>query len=90
MGVQFCAENARWHRPGNITPLCVANFTLQPTPRVAVQLGRHAATIQSSFAAAKLNGLDQARWLAYTLDILPTRPSSKIDSVLPFANSTQP
>ncbi|MBB6133244.1 hypothetical protein HD842_001355 [Massilia aurea] len=35
----------------------------------------------------KLNGLDPARWLANTLDKLPTCPSSKIDSLLPFADS---
>jgi transposase len=51
--------------------------------------GRRAAAIQSLFAAAKLNGLDPARWLADTLDKLPTCPNSKIDSLLPFANSTQ-
>jgi transposase len=52
--------------------------------------GRRAAAIQSLFATAKLNGLDPARWLADTLDKLPTCPNSKIDSLLPFANSTQP
>ena len=51
--------------------------------------GRRAAAIQSLFATAKLNGLDPARWLADTLDKLPTCPNSKIDSLLPFANSTQ-
>lgn len=52
--------------------------------------GRRAAAIQSLFATAKLNGLDPARWLAETLEELPTCPNSKIDSLLPFANSTQP
>lgn len=52
--------------------------------------GRRAAAIQSLFATAKLNGLDPARWLADTLENLPTCPNSKIDSLLPFANSTQP
>jgi transposase len=52
--------------------------------------GRRAAAIQSLFATAKLNGLDPARWLADTLEKLPTCPNSKIDSLLPFANSTQP
>lgn len=52
--------------------------------------GRRAAAIQSLFATAKLNGLDPARWLADTLDKLPTCPNSRIDSLLPFANSTQP
>ncbi|NHZ83972.1 IS66 family transposase [Massilia sp. CCM 8695] len=51
--------------------------------------GRRAAAIQSLFATAKLNGLDPARWLADTLAKLPTCPNSKIDSLLPFANSTQ-
>jgi len=52
--------------------------------------GRRAAAIQSLFATAKLNGLDPARWLADTLEKLPACPNSKIDSLLPFANSTQP
>ena len=52
--------------------------------------GRRAAAIQSLFATAKLNGLDPARWLANTLDKLPTCPNSQIDSLLPFANFTQP
>ncbi|MDQ1815789.1 IS66 family transposase [Massilia sp. CCM 9210] len=51
--------------------------------------GRRAAAIQSLFASAKLDGLDPARWLADTLEKLPTCPNSKIDSLLPFANSTQ-
>ena len=51
--------------------------------------GRRAAAIQSLFATAKLNGLDPARWLAETLKRLPTCPNSKIDSLLPFAQSTQ-
>lgn len=51
--------------------------------------GRRAAAIQSLFATAKLNGLDPARWLADTLEKLPTCPNSKIDSLLPFVNSTQ-
>lgn len=51
--------------------------------------GRRAAAIQSLFATAKLNGLDPARWLADTLEKLPTCPNSKIDSLLPFATSTQ-
>lgn len=49
--------------------------------------GRRAAAIQSLFATAKLNGLDPARWLADTLENLPTCPNSRIDSLLPFANS---
>lgn len=51
--------------------------------------GRRAAAIQSLFATAKLNGLDPACWLADTLEKLPTCPNSKMDSLLPFANSTQ-
>ena len=51
--------------------------------------GRRAAAIQSLFATAKLNGLDPASWLADTLEALPTCPNSRIDSLLPFTNSTQ-
>jgi transposase len=51
--------------------------------------GRRAAAIQSLFATAKLNGLDPAGWLADTLEALPTCPNSRIDSLLPFTNSTQ-
>lgn len=51
--------------------------------------GRRAAAIQSLFATAKLNGIDPAKWLADTLERLPTCPNSRIDSLLPFANSTQ-
>ena len=50
--------------------------------------GRRAAAIQSLFATAKLNGLDPARWLADTLEKLPTCPNSRIDSLLPFTHST--
>lgn len=50
--------------------------------------GRRAAASQSLFATAKLNGLDPARWLADTLDRLPTCPNSRIYSLLPFADST--
>ncbi|EKU79659.1 transposase domain-containing protein, partial [Massilia timonae] len=49
---------------------------------------RRAAVIQSLFATAKLNGLDPARWLAETLEKLPTCPNSRIDSLLPFSDST--
>lgn len=51
--------------------------------------GRRAAAIQSLFATAKLNGLDPARWLADTLERLPTCPNNRLDSLLPFPNSTQ-
>ena len=50
--------------------------------------GRRAAAIQSLFATAKLNGLDSARWLAETLEKLPTCSNSRIDSLLPFVDST--
>ena len=50
--------------------------------------GRRVAVIQSLFATAKLNGLDPARWLAETLEKLPTCPNSRIDSLLPFSDST--
>jgi len=50
--------------------------------------GRRAAAIQSLFATAKLNGLDPARWLAETLEKLPTCSNSRIDSLLPFVDST--
>ncbi len=52
--------------------------------------GRRAAAIQTLLATAKLNGLEPLRWLSDTLEKLPTCPSSKIDSLLPFAQSTQP
>jgi transposase len=52
--------------------------------------GRRAAAIQSLFATAKLNGLDPSRWLADTLEKLPTCPNSQIDSLLPFAIATRP
>jgi transposase len=52
--------------------------------------GRRAAAIQSLLATAKLNGLEPLRWLSDTLEKLPTCPNSKIDSLLPFAQSTQP
>ena len=52
--------------------------------------GRRAAAIQSLLATAKLNGLEPLRWLSDTLDKLPTCPNSKIDSLLPFAQSSEP
>jgi len=52
--------------------------------------GRRAAAIQSLFATAKLNGLDPSRWLADTLEKLPTCPNSQIDSLLPLVIATQP
>ena len=55
----------------------------------SARAGRRAAAIQSPFANSKLNGLDPARWLADTLDQLPTCPNSKIDSLLPFVSFTQ-
>lgn len=51
--------------------------------------GRRAAAIQSLLGTAKLNGLDPLAWLTDTLQRLPTCPNSKIDSLLPFVNSTQ-
>jgi transposase len=51
--------------------------------------GRRAAAIQSLLATAKLNGIESMRWLTDTLAALPTCPNSKIDSLLPFAKSTQ-
>ena len=50
--------------------------------------GHRAAAIQSLFATAKLNGLDPACWLGQKLERLPTCPNSRIDSLLPFADST--
>jgi hypothetical protein len=55
----------------------------------SARAGRRAAAIQSLLATAKLNGLDPARWLADALERLPTCPNSRIDSLLPFANSNQ-
>jgi transposase len=52
--------------------------------------GRRAAAIQTLLATAKLNGLEPLRWLTETLEKLPTCPNSQIDSLLPFAKSTQP
>jgi transposase len=52
--------------------------------------GRRAAAIQSLLATAKLNGLEPLRWLTDTLENLPSCPNSRIDSLLPFAQSTQP
>jgi transposase len=46
--------------------------------------GFRAAAIQSLFATAKLNGVDPAKWLAETLEKLPTHPHSRIDELLPF------
>ncbi|MET3135307.1 hypothetical protein AAKU55_005615 [Oxalobacteraceae bacterium GrIS 1.11] len=40
-------------------------------------------------ATAKLNGLEPLRWLTNTLDALPTCPNSQIDSLLPFAKSSE-
>jgi hypothetical protein len=51
--------------------------------------GRRAAAIQSLFATSKLNGLDPLRWLTDVLERLPTCPDSRIDSLLPFPDSTQ-
>ena len=59
------------------------------SPIGSLWIYRRAVVIQSLFATAKLNGLDPARWLADTLEKLLTCPNSKIDSLLPFANSTQ-
>jgi hypothetical protein len=55
----------------------------------SARAGRRAADIHSLLAPAKLNGLDPARWLADALERLPTCPNSRIDSLLPFANSNQ-
>ncbi len=52
--------------------------------------GKRAAAIQSLLATAKLNNLEPLRWLTETLEKLPTCPNSQIDSLLPFASSTQP
>ena len=51
--------------------------------------GRRAAAIQTLLATAKLNGLEPLRWLTETLEKLPACPNSQIDSLLPFAKSTQ-
>jgi hypothetical protein len=47
--------------------------------------GRRAATIQSLFATAKLNGLDPAAWLKDTLEKLPTWPHRRLDELLPLS-----
>jgi hypothetical protein len=46
-------------------------------------------TTQSLLGTAKLNGLDPAAWLARILEQLPICPYNKIDSLLPFAHSTE-
>lgn len=46
--------------------------------------GRRAANIQSLLGTARLNGLDPMRWLAETLEKLPTWPNRRIDELLPF------
>ena len=51
--------------------------------------GRRAAAIQTVLATAKRNGLDAFRWLSEPVEKLPTCPNSKIDSLLPFAQSSQ-
>ena len=51
--------------------------------------GRRAAEIQTVLATAKRNGLDAFRWLSEPVEKLPTCPNSKIDSLLPFAQSSQ-
>jgi hypothetical protein len=71
-----------------IRPIAIGkkNWLLAGSDRAS----RRRAAIQRLFAtAAKLNGLDPARWLAETLDKTPTCPNSRIDSLLPFANSMQ-
>ena len=51
--------------------------------------GRRAATIQSLFATAKLNGLNPTSWLANALERLPTCPNSQIYSLPPFSDFIQ-
>ncbi|WP_417568527.1 transposase domain-containing protein [Massilia jejuensis] len=69
----------------------IAEITISPWS--ASSTGPAASSAQqaapSCCRCAKLTGLDPARWLADTLDRLPTCPNSKIDSLLPFADSTQ-
>ena len=46
--------------------------------------GRSAAAIQSLLATAKLNDLEPAAWLKYTLEKLPAWPNSRIEELLPL------
>ncbi|MHB8455988.1 MAG: IS66 family transposase [Acidiferrobacterales bacterium] len=52
--------------------------------------GRRAATLQSLFATAKLNGIEPAAWLKDTLEKLPVWPHSRIDELLPLRENAQP
>lgn len=46
--------------------------------------GQRAATIQTLFGTAQLNGLNPSAWLKDTLIKLPTWPNSRIDELLPL------
>ncbi len=46
--------------------------------------GKRASAIQTLLGTAKLNGINPAKWLADTLDKLPTCPNNRIDELLPF------
>jgi hypothetical protein len=56
---------------------------------IAGYAGRAAAALQTLLATARLHGLERLRWLPGTREKLPTCPNSQIDSLLPFAQSTQ-
>jgi hypothetical protein len=45
------------------------------------------ALTQALLGTAKLNGIDPSAWLSDTLEKLPTWPNSRIDELLPFAQS---
>ena len=47
--------------------------------------GQRAATIQTLFGTAQLNGLNPSAWLKDTLIKLPTWPNSRIDELLPLS-----
>ena len=51
---------------------------------------REGSSPLSLAVANKLNGLEPLRWLSDTLEKLPTCPNSRIDFLLPFAQSTVP
>ncbi len=50
--------------------------------------GKRASAIQTLLGTAKLNGINPAKWLADTLEKLPTCPNNRIDELLPFPTET--
>ncbi|HLF67592.1 MAG TPA: IS66 family transposase [Gammaproteobacteria bacterium] len=50
----------------------------------SLRAGKRAATIQTLFATAKLNGIEPYAWLKDTLEKLPVLPNSRLDELLPI------